>query len=69
MPQHGGDCSQRANRQSHELPQIPERMKEEKVFVISLWTTKADAERYEKEFYPKVLNIVKPRQFVEALAA
>ena len=42
------------------LPFFPEKMKEEKVFVVSLWTTKADAERYEKEFYPKVLNIVKP---------
>jgi hypothetical protein len=42
------------------LPFFPEKMKEEKVFTISLWATKADAERYEKEFYPKVLNILKP---------
>lgn len=42
------------------LPFSPEKMKEEKVITISLWTTKADAERYEREFYPKVLNIVKP---------
>ncbi|MFZ0998865.1 MAG: hypothetical protein WAO17_11740, partial [Candidatus Sulfotelmatobacter sp.] len=42
------------------LPFFPEKMKEEKVITISLWTTKADAERYEREFYPKVLNIVKP---------
>ena len=37
------------------LPFFPEKMKEEKVITISLWTTKADAERYEREFYPKVL--------------
>ena len=30
------------------------------MIAISLWTTKADAERYEREFYPKVLNILKP---------
>jgi len=42
------------------LPFFPEKMKEEKVFNISLWTTKADAERYEKENYAKVLNILKP---------
>ena len=42
------------------LPFFPEKMREEKVFTVSLWTTKADAERYEKEFYPKVLNILKP---------
>ncbi|MFZ0135514.1 MAG: hypothetical protein WAK89_00520 [Candidatus Sulfotelmatobacter sp.] len=42
------------------LPLFPEKMKEEKVITISLWTTKADAERYEREFYPKVLNILKP---------
>ncbi|MFZ0951035.1 MAG: hypothetical protein WAN17_02145, partial [Candidatus Sulfotelmatobacter sp.] len=42
------------------LPFFPEKMKEEKVVTISLWTTKADAERYEREFYPKVLNILKP---------
>ena len=39
---------------------FPEKMKEEKVFTISLWATKADAERYEREFYPKVLDILKP---------
>ena len=42
------------------LPFFPEKMREEKVFTISLWATTADAERYEKEFYPKVLNILKP---------
>jgi hypothetical protein len=42
------------------LPFFPETSREEKVITISLWTTKADAERYEREFYPKVLNILKP---------
>ena len=40
------------------LPFFPE-MKE-KAITISLWATKADAERYEKEFYPKVREIIKP---------
>jgi hypothetical protein len=42
------------------LPFFPEKMREDKVFTISLWMTKADAERYEREFYPKVVNILKP---------
>ncbi len=42
------------------LPFFPEKMKEEKVVTVTLWTTRADAERYEREFYPKVLQIVKP---------
>ncbi|HKM84656.1 MAG TPA: hypothetical protein VJW96_00510, partial [Terriglobales bacterium] len=42
------------------LPFFPEKMREEKVIAISLWTTKADAERYEREFYPRVLDILKP---------
>jgi hypothetical protein len=35
-------------------------MKEEKVVAISLWATKADAERYDREFYTEVLNLLKP---------
>ena len=42
------------------LPFFPEKMKEEKVITISLWATKMDAERYEREIYPKALNILKP---------
>lgn len=42
------------------LPFFPEKMREEKVISISLWNTKADAERYERESYVKVLNILKP---------
>jgi heme-degrading monooxygenase HmoA len=42
------------------LPFFPEKMREEKVIAISLWATKADAERYERETYSKVLAILKP---------
>ena len=42
------------------LPFFPEKMKEEKTVAISLWATKEDAEKYEKEFYPKINGIVKP---------
>ncbi len=42
------------------LPFFPEKMREEKSVTISLWNTKSDAERYEREVYPKVLEIVRP---------
>lgn len=42
------------------LPFLPARMKEEKICVVSLWTTSADAERYEKNVYASVLEILKP---------
>ncbi|MGA1986985.1 MAG: antibiotic biosynthesis monooxygenase [Candidatus Sulfotelmatobacter sp.] len=42
------------------LPFFPEKMKSEKVITITLWTTKSDAERYERDFYPKALEILKP---------
>lgn len=42
------------------LPFFPEKMREDKMITISLWNTKADAERYERESYAKVLEIVKP---------
>ena len=42
------------------LPFFPEKMRENKVLAISLWTTKQDAERYEREWYPKVFDILKP---------
>jgi len=42
------------------LPFFPEQLRENKAFIISLWTTKKDAERYEREFYPKVFDIVRP---------
>jgi heme-degrading monooxygenase HmoA len=43
------------------LPLFPE-MTNEKVIVISLWTEKKDAERYEREWFNKVEQIVKPYQ-------
>jgi hypothetical protein len=42
------------------LPFFHESMREGKVITISLWATKVDAERYEREIYPKALNILKP---------
>jgi hypothetical protein len=42
------------------LPFFPEKMREEKVITISLWTTKSAAEHYGREFYPKALDILKP---------
>ena len=42
------------------LPFFPEKMKAGKVIAITLWTTRRDAERYEREFYPKALDILKP---------
>lgn len=41
------------------LPFLP-KMREEKICIVSLWTTIADAERYEKDVYASVLGIVKP---------
>lgn len=42
------------------LPFFLEKAREEKVVTISLWTSKSDAERYERDFYPKTLDILKP---------
>lgn len=41
------------------LPFFPEKAREGKLVNISLWTTKADAERYEREAYPKVNELLK----------
>ncbi|MGA7929445.1 MAG: hypothetical protein WCA20_26020 [Candidatus Sulfotelmatobacter sp.] len=41
------------------LPFFPE-TKTEKMITITLWTEKRDAERYEREVYPKVEGILKP---------
>lgn len=41
------------------LPLKPE-TKTEKMIIITLWAEKRDAERYEREVYPKVEGIVKP---------
>jgi len=41
------------------LPFVPQAT-HEKAVSITLWAEKRDAERYEREVYPKVLEIVKP---------
>lgn len=41
------------------LPLVPE-LKNEKVIVVSLWTSKNHFERYEREWFPKVEQILKP---------
>ena len=41
------------------LPFVPE-LKDEKFVHITLWMEKKDAERYEREVFPKVDDILKP---------
>lgn len=41
------------------LPFIPD-IKTEKALAISLWMEKKDLERYEREWFPKVQDILKP---------
>jgi len=41
------------------LPFVPE-MKNEKMVTVTLWHERKDAERYEKEIYPRVEDIVRP---------
>jgi len=41
------------------LPFVPE-IKTEKMITVTLWAEKRDAERYEREVYPKVEGILKP---------
>jgi heme-degrading monooxygenase HmoA len=41
------------------LPFLPE-SPTEKTITVTLWAEKRDAERYEREVYPKVAEIVKP---------
>jgi len=41
------------------LPFVPE-MKNEKMISITLWTEKKDAERYEREVFPRVEEILRP---------
>ena len=41
------------------LPFFPE-MKNEKAITISLWNERKDAERYEREAFPKVEGILRP---------
>jgi heme-degrading monooxygenase HmoA len=41
------------------LPLVPE-TKNEKILVVTLWTDKKDLERYEREWSPKIEQILKP---------
>jgi quinol monooxygenase YgiN len=41
------------------LPFVPE-TRTEKLITVTLWAEKRDAERYEREIYPKVEGILKP---------
>src|ERR1700756_109837 len=41
------------------LPFVPE-TKTEKMITVTLWAEKRDAERYEREVYPKVEEILRP---------
>jgi quinol monooxygenase YgiN len=41
------------------LPFFPE-MKNEKMVTITLWMARKDVERYEREWFPKVEEIVRP---------
>lgn len=42
------------------LPFFPEKAIQDKALMISLWTTKQDAERYERESYGRIFDILKP---------
>ncbi len=42
------------------LPFFAEKVRQDKALIISLWTTKQDAERYEREFYGRIFDILKP---------
>ena len=42
------------------LPFFPEKVADQTTYNVSLWVTKADAERFETETYPKVFAILKP---------
>ncbi len=41
------------------LPFVPE-VKDEKAITVSIWTEKAHLERYEREVFPKVEELLKP---------
>jgi len=42
------------------LPFTPEKMHDKKIFTISLWENRMNAEKYEKEWYPKAYDFLKP---------
>jgi len=42
------------------LPFFPESANDKKIYTISFWDKKWNAEKYEKEWYPKIYNLLKP---------
>jgi hypothetical protein len=42
------------------LPFFPENWDDKKVYTFSLWNKKSDVERFEREWYPKVLDMMTP---------
>ena len=42
------------------LPFMPEPLTEKRLITVSLWNRKQDVERYEKETYARVYDILKP---------
>ena len=38
----------------------PEKLQEKRLIGITLWNKRSDVERYEKEWYPKVYELMKP---------
>jgi quinol monooxygenase YgiN len=42
------------------LPFFPEQKNDHKVFSFTLWNKKTDAERYERDWYPKIAEMLKP---------
>ncbi len=42
------------------LPLVPEKTADKKLITISLWAGKADAERYEREAYGRVYDLLRP---------
>jgi hypothetical protein len=42
------------------LPFFAESKDDKRVFAISFWNSKADAQRYEREWYPKIYELMKP---------
>ena len=42
------------------LPFFPENWDDKKIYSFSLWNKKSDADRFEREWYPKVLEMMTP---------
>lgn len=42
------------------LPLIPVNMDEDKVIIITLWANPVDAENYDREIFPLIVDLLKP---------